>query len=114
MSSNNDLHVVIGASGGIGSAVVRALAAQGMTVRAVNRSGELQVPNGVEIAAADATDLAGTRRVCEGATAVYNCIHPRPGEAYERFVAMSENILAGTEAAGAKLILAACVYPYGR
>jgi nucleoside-diphosphate-sugar epimerase len=114
MNTNNDLHVVIGASGGIGSAVVRALAAQGSSVRAVNRSGKLEVPNGVEIAAADATDPARTRQACEGATVVYNCIHPRPGEEYDRFVTMSENILAGAEAAGASLILAASVYPYGK
>jgi uncharacterized protein YbjT (DUF2867 family) len=35
--TSTDLHVVLGASGGIGAAVVRALAAQGRRVRAVHR-----------------------------------------------------------------------------
>lgn len=36
---SNELHVVIGASGGTGSAIVRELVAQGKRVRGVNRSG---------------------------------------------------------------------------
>jgi nucleoside-diphosphate-sugar epimerase len=114
MNNNQRTHVVIGASGGIGSAVTRLLAEKGKSVRAVNRNGQMEFPDSVEIRAADATDLAGVRQVCEGAAVVYNCVHPRPGEVYERFVTMSDNILAGAEAAGAKLVLAASVYPYGK
>jgi nucleoside-diphosphate-sugar epimerase len=114
MDDVKSTHVVIGASGGIGSAVTRLLAARGVAVQAVNRSGRLNVPEGVEVRAADAMDPVATRQVCEGATVVYNCVHPTPGEEYERFVTMSENILAGAEAAEAKLILAASVYPYGK
>jgi nucleoside-diphosphate-sugar epimerase len=113
MSQDQPLHVVIGASGGIGSAVTRRLAKGGNAVRAVNRSGQMELPDGAESMAADATDLASTRQACQGAAVVYNCVHPRPGEEYERFVTMSENIITGAEAASAKLILAASVYPYG-
>jgi nucleoside-diphosphate-sugar epimerase len=45
---------------------------------------------------------------------VYNCVHPSPGEDYQRFVTMARNIIGGAETAGAKLILAASVYPYGK
>jgi nucleoside-diphosphate-sugar epimerase len=114
MNNDQGNHVVIGASGGIGSAVTRLLASKGEVVRAVNRSGQMDVPEGVGIMAADATDPNSTRSACEGSAVVYNCVHPTPGEDYERFVTMSANILAGAEAAGAKLILAASVYPYGK
>jgi hypothetical protein len=46
-------HVVIGAGGGTGSAVVRELAGRGLQVRAVTRSGKGDVPDGVEQVAAD-------------------------------------------------------------
>ncbi|MCP5096133.1 MAG: NAD-dependent epimerase/dehydratase family protein [Chloroflexi bacterium] len=114
MKNKQTIHVVFGASGGIGSAVTRLLAEQGKSVRAVNRSGQMDFPESVEIMAADATDLVSTRKACAGAAVVYNCIHPRPGEEYDLFVTMSENILVGAEEAGAKLILAASVYPYGK
>lgn len=114
MSNRQEIHVVFGASGGIGSAVTRILNEQGKSVRAVNRSGKMEFPKSVEIWAADATDLSATLKACEGAAVVYNCVHPRPGEDYERFVTMSENIIAGAAAADAKLVLAASVYPYGK
>ena len=114
MNDDQGTHVVIGASGGIGNAVTRLLASKGEVVRAVNRSGKIDVPEGVEVAAADATDPTSTRKACEGASVVYNCVHPTPGEEYERFVTMAANIIDGAESAGAKLILAASVYPYGK
>jgi len=80
MNSDQQTHVIIGASGGIGSAVTRLLAAQGKSVRAVNRSGQMDVPEGVETMAADATDPESTRQACAGAAVVYNCVHPAPGE----------------------------------
>ena len=114
MNNDQGTHVVIGASGGIGNSVTRLLAAKGEAVRAVNRSGKIDVPEGIEVVAADATDVTSMQKACEGAAVVYNCVHPAPGEDYERFVTMSANILSGAEAAGAILILAASVYPYGK
>jgi nucleoside-diphosphate-sugar epimerase len=46
-------HVVLGAAGGTGSAVVRDLAARGLPVRAVTRGGTADIPDGVEQVAAD-------------------------------------------------------------
>jgi nucleoside-diphosphate-sugar epimerase len=69
MSSN--LHVVLGATGGIGKALVQALTVQGAQVRAVNRSGRASVPASVEVMAADLTNRESTRAACQGATLVY-------------------------------------------
>ena len=46
MDENLSTYVIIGASGGIGNAVTRLLAAQGKTVRAVNRSGKIRCARG--------------------------------------------------------------------
>lgn len=46
------VQVVLGASGGVGSTLVRELAARGQRVRAVNRNGDAEVADGVERMAA--------------------------------------------------------------
>src|SRR5919204_6578956 len=53
MSATSDLHVVLGATGGTGGAVVRELAHRGLRARAVSRRGDADVPSGVERVAAD-------------------------------------------------------------
>ncbi len=77
MKERNKLHVVVGASGSTGCVVTRELAARGKRVRAVNRSGRAPVPDGVEVLAADATDLESMREACRGATVVYKGHAPK-------------------------------------
>ena len=109
----SDLHVVLGGSGGVGRAVVTRLAQQGKQVRAVNRSGQIDdLPEGVEVVAADALNREAIIAACHGASVVYHCVHPK--EDYSQFPQMTANIVAGAEAAEAKLVLAASVYPYGK
>ena len=69
-------HVVLGAAGGTGSAVVRELAARGLRVRAVTRGGTTDTPEGVEQVAADVGTSEGARRASEGAAVVYHCAQP--------------------------------------
>ncbi len=71
----NGLHVVLGATGGAGSAVVRELAGQGRRVRAVSHRKRADALPGVDYATADATDPAGLRDVCRGAAVVYHCVN---------------------------------------
>ena len=109
----NELHVVLGGSGGIGRAIVARLAEQGKQVRAVNRSGKItDLPDEVEIVAADALNRESVVAACSGALVIYHCIHPK--EAYSQFVSMTENVVAVAEAVGAKLVMAASVYGYGK
>ena len=53
MSVSSGMHVVIGASGGLGAAVVRALQLRGLPVRAVNRSGGGDAAEGIVSYATD-------------------------------------------------------------
>jgi ketopantoate reductase len=50
----NDVHVVLG-TGAIGVALIGELSSMGLRTRAVNRSGHAEVPEGVEVVAADAS-----------------------------------------------------------
>ena len=109
----SELHVVLGGSGGVGRAVATWLSQQGRQVRAVNRSGQIKdLPDGVEVMAADVINPDDVTTTCAGATVVYHCVHPK--EDYSQFVPMTENIVAAAEATGAKLVMAASVYPYGK
>jgi nucleoside-diphosphate-sugar epimerase len=113
MSSGADLQVVLGAGGGIGGAVVRELAARGHRVRAVNRSGHLEVPEGVQVRQGDVTTEAGAKQACAGATVVYHCAQPAYHRWPQEFLPMTRAILEGAAAAGAKLVLADNLYAYG-
>jgi nucleoside-diphosphate-sugar epimerase len=106
-------HVVLGAAGGTGSAVVRDLAARGLPVRAVTRGGTADVPDGVEQVAADVGTTEGARRACEGAAVVYHCAQPAYTKWPELFPPMTRAVLDGASAAGAKLVFADNLYVYG-
>lgn len=106
-------HVVIGAGGDTGSAVVRELARRGLRVRAVTRSGTGEVPERVERVSADVGTSEGARRACEGAAVVYHCAQPPYTKWAELFRPMTDAIVAGAAEAGAKLVFADNLYVYG-
>ncbi len=110
--TNQELHVIFG-TGPVGLAVMDELLSRGKQVRLVNRSGRAAVPTGVQVVAGDATDLAFTRQICSGASAVYQCSNPAYTEWVERFPPLQAGVLAGAAAAGAKLISMENVYMYG-
>lgn len=98
----SNVHVVFGASGGIGSAVIRELARQGKKVRGVNRSGKAIVGDGVEVVAGDAARLEDVRRVMTDADVVYQCLFP----------AVQGPIIDVAAETGAKLVVANNLYMY--
>jgi nucleoside-diphosphate-sugar epimerase len=112
--TSNELHVVIGASGGTGSAIVRELVAQGKRVRGVNHSGHANFPFDIELLKADAADSTQMREVCQGATVVYNCVNPPFTQWRELFPAVMEATIAGAAAANAKLVFADDTWMYGK
>ncbi len=114
MSESDRVHVVIGASGGTGSALVRELVDRGRRVRAVNRSGRMTAPAGVQVLAGDATDPLRMREVCQGAAVVYNTVNVPFTRWRESFPAAVDGVLAGARGAGARMVFADDTWMYGR
>lgn len=110
----NGLHVVLGATGGAGSAVVRELAGQGRRVRAVSHRTRVEALPGVESATADATDPASLRDVCRGAAVVYHCVNVPYQEWSKRLLPIAQSVVSAAAAAGAKLVVMDNLYMYGR
>ena len=108
------LTVVLGASGGIGSALVTELVARGERVRAVGRRITADdVPAGVEVVAADVTTPDGARRAVDGASVVHHAAQPDYTRWSTEFPPMNDTVLAATAAVGAKLVVADNLYCYG-
>ncbi|WP_051476997.1 NAD-dependent epimerase/dehydratase family protein [Arthrobacter sp. Br18] len=110
------LHVVIGAGGGTGTAVVRELQRCGRRVRGVNRSGRADLPDGVEVVAGDAADPERMRQVCRGSVVVYNAVNPPLVRWRQDFPAVIDGILAGAGAgaAGARMVFVDDTWMYGK
>jgi len=65
-------HVVLGATGGAGRAIVAELASQGRRVRAVSRRATDPWPKGVETVMADIMQADEVRKACRDAAVVYH------------------------------------------
>ncbi|WP_315095599.1 NAD-dependent epimerase/dehydratase family protein [uncultured Cellulomonas sp.] len=106
-------HVIFG-TGAIGMATFDALRRRGETVRLVNRSGRARVSDDVEVVAGDARDAAFCTAVTAGAAVVYQTLNPPYAQWTAQFPALQAGVLAGAEAAGARLVSMENVYMYGR
>lgn len=106
--SEQQLHVVLGATGGIGRAVVAELTARGHAVRVVSRHAE--GPRGLR---ADIATSEGAAAACEGAAVVYQCAQPPYDRWAEEFTGLTDAVLSGVEQAGARLVMADNLYMYG-
>jgi nucleoside-diphosphate-sugar epimerase len=108
----NDSHVVLGASGGIGRALVAELAREGRRTRAVSRH-ESSGSSGIEHVAADLSTLDGARRACAGAGVVFHAAQPPYHRWPEEFPALNAHIIQAASEAGAKLVMVDNLYMYG-
>jgi nucleoside-diphosphate-sugar epimerase len=117
-----DLHVVLGATGGVGRTLVETLAGQGRHVRAVSRTLSTPSPDtrsvhglsaNVEYVAADITQPMDVRRACDGATVVYHAAQPPYHQWPELFPAMTAHVIEGAASANAKLVMVDNLYMYG-
>lgn len=109
----NELHVVFGATGGAGNAVVRELVARGKRVRAVSRSGRGAWDGEVEAVKADAADSAAARKAAQGATVVYNCTNAPYTRWPIEFPPLWASVTDAAAAAGARLVVTDNLYMYG-
>lgn len=119
VSNNIRTALVIGATGGIGSEVAKALIGQGWRVRALTRSVEKAAtdfagPTPVEWVAGDAMRAADMAAAAEGAEVIFHGANP-PGYRDWRSLAlpMLVNAIAAARASGARLIFPGNVYNFG-
>ncbi len=112
MTANDELHVVFG-TGAIGMALIEELHAGAKRVRAVNRTGSADVPDGVEVVGGDATDEHFTKAACADAGVVYSCLNPPYTSWPTLFPPLQAGVLAGAASAGAKLVATENLYAYG-
>lgn len=106
-------HVIFG-TGAVGMAVMETLVGRGERVRMINRSGTAEVPDGVDVLGGDASDPEFARRAAADATVIYQALNPAYSKWPEQFPPLQAGVLAGAEAAGAKLVVMENVYGYGR
>ena len=108
----SQLHVVFG-TGPIGLATAGELVARDLPVRVVNRSGRADVPAGVEVVAADATDRDAATTAAAGAAVVYQCLNPAYHRWAQDFPPLQAGVVAACRATGARLVSFENVYMYG-
>jgi hypothetical protein len=108
----NDLHVVFG-TGAIGLALVHELNTMSLRVRAVNRSGRADVPEGVEIVAADASDAETAAKAATGAGVVYQCLSPPYHQWARLFPPIQDAAVHAARAAHARYVSFENTYMYG-
>lgn len=112
MENHADLHVVFG-TGPLGKAVIKELHHQGKVVRAVNRSGQAALPEGVEIVAADAYQADAAREAAQGASVVYQCAQPAYHQWEALFPSLQASILDASAHHGARFVAGENLYMYG-
>lgn len=110
---SSDLHVVLGAGGATGSAIVRELLARKLSVRAVTRRADVSFGADVESVPADLTDATQARAAVAGATVIYHAANPPYPRWVDVFPILNHNVIAGAAAAGARIVLADNLYMYG-
>jgi len=107
-----DLHVVLG-TGAIGLALVGELNAMGLRVRAVNRSGRADVPEGVEAVAGDMSSPEFAAVAATGAAVVYQCLSPPYHQWPALFPPIQDAAVRAARAASARYVSFENTYMYG-
>lgn len=106
-------HLVLG-TGAVGATLANHLAAQGHTVRVVNRSGKRgSLDPAIPLSQADLNDPADAASALAGADVVYQVTQPAYTRWEAEFPQLQRTILTAAEHAGASVVLADNLYGYG-
>jgi nucleoside-diphosphate-sugar epimerase len=111
----NRLALVLGATGGIGSAVATRLVAAGWKVRALHRSpGKVQKDSRFEWIKGDAMIASDVRSAAQGAALIVHAVNPPGYKDWDKLVLpMLDNSIAAAKASGARILFPGTVYNYG-
>lgn len=107
--------LVLGATGGIGGEMARALVARGWQVRALTRAAPTGPRAGIDWMRGDALDGPSVRRAAEGASLIVHAVNPPGYRDWDKLVLpMLANTLTAAQAAGGvRVLLPGTVYNYG-
>ncbi len=108
--------LVLGASGGIGGAVARALRDAGWMVRALKRglAAEAEHRDGLHWLRGDALDALDVQRAAQGCSVIVHAVNPPGYRGWaEQVLPMLDNTLAAAAARGATVVLPGTVYNFG-
>jgi nucleoside-diphosphate-sugar epimerase len=111
------MHVVIGAGGALGAAIVQNLAQQNKDVRAVVRDVDRArkvLPSSAEIVVADASKPESINSVLQDGSIIYHCTNVPYDKWTEVMPLVTDNILAGAIEKQANVVFPGNVYVYGR
>jgi nucleoside-diphosphate-sugar epimerase len=111
------MHVVFGAAGALGAAIVQNLAQQNKPVRAVVRDvgrSRKVLPSLVEIVAADASKSDSIKPAFQDVSVIYHCVNVPYDKWTEIMPLVTDNILEGAIEVQANVIFPGNVYVYGR
>lgn len=113
-SSPRKVHVVLGASGGAGSAILSALAAAGLPTRGVARHPRTAcAPSAAQWTCADLADAAALDAALADAAVVYMAAQPPYHRWPQQFPAMLDAVVRAASRAGARLVMVDNLYAYG-
>jgi len=112
MNNNQQLHLVIGGAGAIGSAVINELRSRNIPVKALERKKAIK---GIETTHADVLDLEAFTKAAAGATHIYVCVGlPYFARIWQRdWPSVMKNTIEVCKTYHAKLIFFDNVYMYG-
>ncbi len=111
MNIPNNIHTVLGA-GPVAKATVTALLARGLPVRVVHRSGTFTEQAGLDVLAADITDVTQLTQAFIGSAIVYMCAMPAYHRWAQEFDTMMTNVLQACTATGSAMVFADNLYMY--
>lgn len=112
----NQTHVVFGATGALGRAIVRKLTTEGKSVRAAVRNVERarrMLPTSADIVSSYATSAESVRAACQDAFIIYHCVNVPYSKWAAVMPGITDNILTGACEAKARLVFPGNVYGYG-
>jgi nucleoside-diphosphate-sugar epimerase len=108
----SDVHVVFG-TGPVGLALIDELVAKALPVRVVNRSGQAQVPRGVEVIAGDVSNPEIAIKAAGSAAVVYQCMNPPYHRWADLFPPLQAAVVQAARRIGARYVSFENTYMYG-